>query len=41
MASGVKFYAFIENLAEKVRDKIIIWNSQKVIEVVEYSDEKK
>lgn len=34
-------FTHLENLAEKVRDKIIIWNSQKVIEVVEYSDEKK
>lgn len=32
-------FKHLEDLAEKVREKIISWNSEKKIEVVEYSDE--
>lgn len=34
-------FAHLEKLAEQVREKIVLWNSQKVIEIVEYNDEKK
>jgi signal peptidase II len=34
-------FIHLEHLAEKVREKLILLNSQKVLEVVEYSDEEK
>ncbi len=34
-------FIHLERLAEQVREKIILWNSQKTIEVVEYSDDQK